>query len=180
MSDRHLLLLGLLKFQSQHGYQINEFIENNMRCILPLKKPTAYAILNKLQEEGYIQMKEEQTENRPTKKVFSITEKGENLFLELMESSLKNVDEINFSGDVAFLFLDKLPKEKVIYCLDKRIEKLEEIIEEYKAIIQTPPKGHKSHDGIAFAIKRRSALLKEDLSCVKNLRESFLLNTQEV
>ena len=53
-------------------------------------------------------------------------------------------------------------------------------IEKYKAIIQTPPKGHKSHHGIAFAIKRRSALLKEDLSCVKNLRESFLLNNQKV
>lgn len=42
------------------------------------------------------------------------------------------------------------------------------------------PKIIKCPDVIAFAIKRRSALLKEDLSCVKNLRESFLLNTQKV
>ena len=30
MDERHLLLLGLLLNQSQHGYSINEFIEKNL------------------------------------------------------------------------------------------------------------------------------------------------------
>ena len=30
MDERALLLLGILRGQSQHGYQINEFIERNL------------------------------------------------------------------------------------------------------------------------------------------------------
>lgn len=173
MDDRHLLLLGLLKLQSQHGYQINEFIENNMKCILPIKKATSYALLNKLEEEDYINMQEAQKDKRPTKKVFSITKKGENLFLELMESSLKNVDEINFSGDIPFLFLDDFPKDKAIECIDKRIEKLQQLVSDYEKIVKSTNKSHGDNKGIAFTIKRRLSLLKEDLSSVKHLRENL-------
>jgi DNA-binding PadR family transcriptional regulator len=48
MDERALLLLGVLRVQSQHGYQINEFIERTLGRVTDMKKPTAYAILERL------------------------------------------------------------------------------------------------------------------------------------
>ncbi|HYB01600.1 MAG TPA: hypothetical protein VED37_15385 [Ktedonobacteraceae bacterium] len=44
MDERMLLLLGLLKAQSQHGYQINEFIEHNLKRMIDMKRSTAYSL----------------------------------------------------------------------------------------------------------------------------------------
>ncbi|UZM97849.1 hypothetical protein OL548_23235 [Lysinibacillus sp. MHQ-1] len=38
MEHRSLILLGLLMGQSQHGYQINEFIERNLSTVTDMKK----------------------------------------------------------------------------------------------------------------------------------------------
>lgn len=45
LKHRSLILLGLLMGQSQHGYQINEFIEKNLSVVTDMKKSTAYATL---------------------------------------------------------------------------------------------------------------------------------------
>jgi len=52
--DRQLLLLGLLRRQEMHGYQLNEFIEEKMHFCIDLKKPTAYYLLDKLAQEGLL------------------------------------------------------------------------------------------------------------------------------
>lgn len=80
MEHRSLILLGLLMGQSQHGYQINEFIERNLSAVTDMKKPTAYATLDKLHQQGYIDIQLEQEGNRPTRKVYSINDKGREYF----------------------------------------------------------------------------------------------------
>src|SRR5690606_5170873 len=65
MDERELLLLGLLRAQSQHGYQINEFIEKNLRRVTDMKKATAYAILDRLARDGHAVTHREQEGNRP-------------------------------------------------------------------------------------------------------------------
>ena len=64
MEHRSLILLGLLMGQSQHGYQINEFIEKNLSIVTDMKKSTAYATLDKLHQKGFIDIKFEQKGNR--------------------------------------------------------------------------------------------------------------------
>ena len=50
-----VLLLGLLTTQSQHGYQINEFIEHNLGRVSLMKKATAYALLTRMEAAGLVQ-----------------------------------------------------------------------------------------------------------------------------
>ena len=54
MDERTLLLLGMLRIESQHGYQLNEFIEHNLGRVTDMKKPTAYALLDRLEQSGAI------------------------------------------------------------------------------------------------------------------------------
>ena len=86
--------------QSQHGYQINEFIERNLSTITDMKKPTAYATLDKLSKQGYIEVHTEQEGNRPPRKVYSINEKGKQYFYELLIQNLSSAESVKFSGDI--------------------------------------------------------------------------------
>ncbi|KHF35170.1 Transcriptional regulator PadR-like family protein [Paenibacillus sp. P1XP2] len=60
MDERELLVLGLLMTQSQHGYQINDFIERNLGQVSDMKKATAYAILKRLDKQGCVNVTVEQ------------------------------------------------------------------------------------------------------------------------
>ncbi|GAF07814.1 PadR family transcriptional regulator [Paenibacillus pini] len=60
MDERELLVLGLLMAQSQHGYQINDFIERNLGQVSDMKKATAYSILKRLDKAGYVDVSVEQ------------------------------------------------------------------------------------------------------------------------
>ncbi len=57
--DRKLLLLGLLRMQDMHGYQINDFIDAFLAVCVDVKKPTAYYLLNKMHADGWIAVEEQ-------------------------------------------------------------------------------------------------------------------------
>ncbi len=120
MDERALLLLGILRAQSQHGYQINEFIERNLSRVTDMKKPTAYAILDRLSRDGYVQMRTEQEGNRPPRKVYSITPKGEQAFEDLLRTTLAHADRFSAPGDIGLMFLAHLPPTEAIALLEQR------------------------------------------------------------
>jgi DNA-binding PadR family transcriptional regulator len=124
MDERALLLLGILRAQSQHGYQINEFIERNLSRVTDMKKPTAYAILDRLSRDGYVQMRTEQEGNRPPRKVYSITPKGEQAFEDLLRTTLAHADRFSAPGDIGLMFLAHLPPAEAIVLLEQRLADL--------------------------------------------------------
>ncbi|MBL8155487.1 MAG: helix-turn-helix transcriptional regulator, partial [Anaerolineae bacterium] len=63
--DRELLLLGLLRREDMHGYQLHEFINQNMASCIDLKKPTAYYLLDRMAESGWISASAVQEGSRP-------------------------------------------------------------------------------------------------------------------
>jgi DNA-binding PadR family transcriptional regulator len=126
MDERALLLLGMLRSQSQHGYQINEFIERNLSRVTDMKKPTAYAILDRLSRDGYVRMRTEQEGNRPPRKVYSITPKGEQAFEDLLRKTLARSDRFSVPGDIGLMFLGHLPRAEAITLLEQRMADLAE------------------------------------------------------
>ena len=125
MDERALLLLGILRAQSQHGYQINEFIERNLSRVTDMKKPTAYAILDRLARDGYVRVHSEQEGNRPPRKVYSITEQGERAFEELLRKTLARADRFFAPGDIGLMFLTQLPRIEAIALLEQRLADLD-------------------------------------------------------
>lgn len=157
MDERELLVLGLLKSQSQHGYQINEFIERNLGRVTDMKKATAYSILKRLDQAGMVNAIVEQEGNRPPRQVYSITDLGEQRFNELLKLSIVTVDDVTPTGDIAIMFLDHLPKEEIIMSLQERLTKVNAILETYQ---NTPQHGHGF--GVDLSIRHRTALLQAD------------------
>lgn len=172
MDNRSLILLGLLMAQSQHGYQINEFIERNLSTITDMKKPTAYATLDKLSKQGYIEVKTEQEGNRPPRKVYSINENGRKYFFELLINNLSSADLINYQGDIGLMFIDHIPLNQALSALENRLQESKKTVTILK---QTP--SHGAGIGVDLAIQHKIIMLEAENSflekTVAHLKENI-------
>jgi DNA-binding PadR family transcriptional regulator len=157
MDERALLLLGILMMQSQHGYQINEFIERNLCNVTDMKKPTAYATLDRLSRAGYIETQVEQVGNRPPRRVYAITPSGEQHFHELLRQNLGQADKLILAGGIGLMFLDHLPPAERLDYLRQRLADLDQQVALYS---QAPP--HRHQMGVDLAINRQLTLLRAD------------------
>ena len=125
--ERKLLLLGLLRSQEMHGYQINELIDAHLGTSIELKKPTVYKLLGTMVNDGWINFHEEREGNYPTRRIYRITPEGEEAFQQLLRQSLANYKPISYLGNVGIVYLDALPGEEAVALLRQRCEKVENL-----------------------------------------------------
>lgn len=155
--ERALLLLGVLLIQRQHGYQINDFIE---RCgITDMKKPTAYALLDRLAVAGMITVEAEQAGNRPVRKVYTITATGRELFQDLLEKTVATADRPIANGDIGLMFLNHLAPDRALDHLEQRLDAIEHQLTE-RAHADLPP--DHGHLGIDLVLGHQRARLEAD------------------
>ncbi|WP_042352584.1 PadR family transcriptional regulator [Bacillus massiliigorillae] len=171
MDHRSLVLLGLLMAQSQHGYQINEFIENNLGMITDMKKPTAYATLDKLSKKGYIEVHMEQEGNRPPRKVYTINENGKKYFYELLYDNLSSAETVHYQGDLGLMFMDHLPLDKALDALHKRLERNHNLL---VALKQTP--SHGKATAVDLAVKHKIKMAEAEIAFLESTIEDFSIN----
>jgi DNA-binding PadR family transcriptional regulator len=134
MNDRQLLLLGILRQQEMHGYQLYDFIERALAPCTDMKKATAYYMLNKMAEEGWISEEQTQEGNRPPRKVYQITRQGEQVFQDLLHENLSMHNPTTFPGDIGMAFLDTLQPAKALKLLQKRRAQLTKALEEAQEV----------------------------------------------
>jgi DNA-binding PadR family transcriptional regulator len=118
--ERKLLLLGLLRKQEMHGYQINELIDAHLGTSIQLKKPTVYKLLGIMVDDGWIKYREEQEGNYPTRRVYTITPEGEEAFQLMLRQNLADYRPVSFLGSIGIVYLDTLPAEEAAALLHQR------------------------------------------------------------
>ena len=162
--NRELLLLGLLRQSEMHGYKIIEFIERDLAICTDLKKPTAYFLLDKMAQHGWISWTEEREGNRPPRRTYQITAAGEVEFQKLLRESLANYDPIKFADDIAFAFADSLSQAELLGLLQQRRSALLSLID---AIKLTP-----THQGfVQFVIDHQREHLESELRWMDEIQE---------
>jgi DNA-binding PadR family transcriptional regulator len=117
--DRELLLLGLLRAQQMHGYELNEVISRITKYI-GLKKATVYFLLDKMADSGWVTRTETQEGNRPARHVYTLTEEGEVIFHALLRENLATHHPARFEGDIGLAFADALPPVELRTLLAQR------------------------------------------------------------
>jgi DNA-binding PadR family transcriptional regulator len=118
--DRQLLLLGLLRQGNSYGYELHQYIEDNLSFCTDLKKSAAYYLLDKMQTEGWIAEETEHVGNRPPRRVFRLLPAGEAAFQDMLRQSLSEYVPATFAGDVGVAFLDTLDQPDALACLADR------------------------------------------------------------
>jgi DNA-binding PadR family transcriptional regulator len=134
-----LLVLGMLRMQAMHGYQIAEVIETHFGDNVHIKKPTMYDTLKKVAEEGLAESAEEQEGNRPPRTVYSITEQGELEFIRLLRLSVGEYEPPHGYSDTGLMFLDALEPAEVRDLLTARRERIAAAIADHQE--QDPHQG---------------------------------------
>lgn len=155
MEQNRLLLLGLLKAQDQHGYQLVEFVERNLAAMTTLKKGTAYYELKRLEKQRLVSVRVEQDEGRPPRRVYSMTPEGTAAFFALLREALREADPLAPTTDTALMFMDWLPPAEACHLLEERLAGLQQFLQAYQVAPSHGP--HSSVDiGIAHAAARLS------------------------
>lgn len=122
--DKRLLLLGLLRQHRMHGYELAAFIDGQMNTCTDMKKATAYFLLDKMTGEGWVTNTTEREGNRPERRVFTLTEKGEEAYQRLVRENLREYDPAIFTSDVGVAFLDDLEPSEARALLNERRKEL--------------------------------------------------------
>ncbi|MDX1663025.1 MAG: PadR family transcriptional regulator [Candidatus Promineifilaceae bacterium] len=87
-----LALLGFLRQEPKHGYAIHQELADpaGLGPVWHIKRSRLYALLNKLEEAGYITATTEEQESRPPRKVFHLTEAGKRAFSAWVQSPVSH------------------------------------------------------------------------------------------
>jgi DNA-binding PadR family transcriptional regulator len=129
MSTR-LVILGLLRDQPLHGYEIKQIIEEHMGDWTSIAFGSIYFALGKLSEEGLIEMAAtEKKGNRPSRSVYQITEAGRSEFIRLLKEVWSEPERQYFALDVGLAFMNALPADEITGYLHKRVAQLESTLQ---------------------------------------------------
>ncbi len=111
-AEYRLLVLGILRMQEMHGYQLAEVIESHFSEGDVIKKPTLYDTLKKLEADGSVASRDDREGNRPPRTVYSLTAHGEQEFEDLLRKHIGTYRGPDPRDEVALMFLGVLPMEE--------------------------------------------------------------------
>ncbi len=120
-----LYILGLLmRFGAQHGYQIKKLMAEQLADFTDIKLPTIYYHLDKMEKEGLLLAVREKSTSRPEKTVYSVTGRGRQAFVSLLEQMLQFSYRPTFSSDSVFYFCEFVDHSRLIDQLHAYVETL--------------------------------------------------------
>jgi DNA-binding PadR family transcriptional regulator len=134
ISEREAAVLGLLCENPLYGYTIEKVIdERGMRYWTDIGFSSIYYVLKRLESRQLITSSCEQQEDKPSRKVYTITEAGRNLMKTKVRSLLTQPRRIASPFDLGIVYNRLLTREETIECLKERIEALDRSIHALQA-----------------------------------------------
>ena len=137
MSLKHALL-GFLKYGPMTGYELKKFFDTSVVHFWSAKLSQIYPTLKQMHSEGLVAMKVEVQQNRPNRKVYSITNDGRVELLGWLATSAQPV-QIRQPLLIKVFFGASVPKEELIRVLRHEADQLKRDIaslQQLRSLIQ--------------------------------------------
>ncbi len=117
-----LAVLGLLKDQPMHGYQLSRELGESLGGFWRVSYGSLYPTLRRLEREGAVESVpgDDVKSSRRRRTVYRITEKGEQLFLELLQETPHDTQTEETRFRVRLAFFRYLPPETRLRLLERR------------------------------------------------------------
>ncbi|GKX65217.1 transcriptional regulator [Clostridium sp. TW13] len=152
LSSINLIILGYLKNKEKSAYEmVKEFEIWNLTKWLKISTPSIYKNIIKLCDNGYLNSRTVKEGEMPEKTLYSLNEKGNLYFNELMEESSKNIGNIYLEFNAFLVNIENLPEEKRREYLKNFKDKAEER-RAYVEPIYNYAKQHNEKNGSEFLI----------------------------
>ncbi len=105
MIEQEMILLGLLRENPMHGYQIKKTIQEILSLFAGVDLKSIYYPLRVLEKKGLIVRKINKEGRRPQRFIYTLTPKGLGRFNNLLNKSLLDFKRPQFSLDLSLYFL---------------------------------------------------------------------------
>ncbi|HEX5949761.1 MAG TPA: helix-turn-helix transcriptional regulator [Actinomycetota bacterium] len=115
-----LAILGLLKERSMHGYQLSKRLTDTLGGFWRVSYGSLYPSLKRLERQGAVEQVFDEVTVGRRKNVYRITEKGEAMFLELLEEGGRDSSTEDNRFRVRLAFFKYLAPDARIRLLERR------------------------------------------------------------
>jgi DNA-binding PadR family transcriptional regulator len=130
INEREAAILGLLYEKPLYGYTIEKIIEERgMRHWTDIGFSSIYYVLKRLESRNLIASSCKQQENKPSRKIYTITHEGEHQMKAKVSSLLSQNQRIVSPFDLGIAHLQILSAPETIECLNERLKALDKAIE---------------------------------------------------
>ena len=140
------VILGLLMEGDQHGYDL---YRSELLQIWSIPMSQLYSLLKRLEKAGKIHVKRIIQENRPGKKVYSLTPEGRRSFLEWVQRPSEKIRNIRteFLAKLSFVYRlhldigERLVEDQITVCTRRRkalrqrvcgVDPFEKVVQQYR------------------------------------------------
>lgn len=140
-----LAILGLLKERSMHGYQLSKRLTDALGGFWRVSYGSLYPTIRRLEQEGAVERVFDQLEVGRRKNVYRITERGEELFLDLLEEAGGASASEENPFRVRLAFFKYLAPDTRIRVLERRRAFLEERLSSIRSSLAAVGEGHDTY-----------------------------------
>ena len=102
------ILMGALMSGEAHGYDIMQFLKNALGSAFHLATSQMYVLLKRLENDGLIVSSVELQDTLPSRRVFSLTNEGQKIFLEWIKSPVEHVRDLRIEFPARIYFIHRL------------------------------------------------------------------------
>lgn len=129
----NLIILALLRGRPMHGYEIQQTIQmSRMDEWANLLSGSIYYALNKMEHDGLVRTEAEERTGARLRKIYAITEKGEELFLQLVKESLTlPPHSVKSDFGLGLNWIDSVHAEEALVLLQQNLKQAEATLENW-------------------------------------------------
>ncbi|MBU1727224.1 MAG: PadR family transcriptional regulator [Candidatus Omnitrophica bacterium] len=169
MIEQELLLLGLLRENPKHGYEIKKKIREILSLFAGVELKSIYYPLRVLEKKGLVLKHTGKKGRRPQRLIYALTPKGKRRFEELLSRSFLDFRRPQFSLDLSLYFLEYLKPELAHRRLRARQTILKKISKGLKQMITAKDK--KMRASLIRILEHNQQQLEAESRFLANLTE---------
>lgn len=167
--ERELILLGLLRRENMHGYQLQELINRELEYCIDIKQATAYNLLKRMAEKGWVTSSKEQQGNRPPRTVYQISELGEATFQRLLRENLATHTMMRMPDGIGLAFIEEIPPAEAAHLLSQR----QVAIQQELAVLQEARQHGHDQGGLLLILEHQELHLNAEIAWLAQVIEKL-------
>ena len=168
MTYTEIVILAVLTNKDRHGYDIKKVAENVFGDNMTINNNTLYTCLHKFEEMDAVSCKIEHINGKPDRHVYSITDKGREIFREMVLDYPPEIADSEYEFYARVAFFNMIEPEERQRVLKVRSAWLLSYIERMDSIDPArKPSGNNGYDSSVIRFIKEQA--KNEISWIKTL-----------
>jgi DNA-binding PadR family transcriptional regulator len=119
LTQSEVAILSLLSEGEQHGYGLNEAIEQRgFRNWTNIGFSSIYWTLNRMEKSKLITSRKDPSKKGPERKLYRLTQKGRFALLDSIRNSISIPEHVRTRVDLGAAYVELLPRDEAIKCFE--------------------------------------------------------------